>query len=181
MDTTSVETFDFNALGGTDTVTVNDMTGSAVKQVNIDLAGTIGGTAGDGQNDTVVINGTSGSDVISLSIENGALVISGLASKIVVDHFDFNDTIHINGLGGDDVIEASGIGTNGPKLVFDGGAGDDVLIGSGGNDTLLGGAGDDILRGNGGQDVLDGGSGANVVIQGLVQPSNVAHTDFHLV
>ena len=108
-------------------------------------------------------------------------MINGLASKIVVDHFDFNDTIHINGPGGDDVIEASAIGTNGPKLVFDGGDGADILIGGGGNDTLLGGAGDDVLLGGGGQDVLDGGPGNNTVIQSLVHPSNVAHTDFHLV
>jgi Ca2+-binding RTX toxin-like protein len=181
MDTRNVETFDFNALGGNDAITVNDMTGTAVKQVNLDLAGSPGGTVGDGLDDTVVINGTNGSDVITLSIENGALVINGLASKVVVDHFDFNDTVHINGLGGDDVIDASGLGTNGPKLVFDGGDGADILIGGGGNDTLLGGAGDDVLLGNGGQDILDGGTGNNVLIQGLVHASNVAHTDFHLV
>jgi Ca2+-binding RTX toxin-like protein len=42
--------------------------------------------------------------------------------------------------------------------------GDDVLIGSFGNDVLPGGPGDDVLIGNGGQDVLDGGPGSNTVI-----------------
>jgi Ca2+-binding RTX toxin-like protein len=51
-------------------------------------------------------------------------------------------------------------------LTFDGGDGDDVLVGGPGNDTLLGGNGDDVLIGGGGQDHLDGGPGDNVVING---------------
>jgi Ca2+-binding RTX toxin-like protein len=191
MDLNDVETIDFNALGGSDTVTVNNMAGTEVKLVNIDLAGTIGGTAGDDLADTVIINGTSGADNITLSIVNGALVVNGLASQIVIEHFDINDTIRINGLGGDDVIEASGVGANGLKLILDGGEGADILIGGAGNDTLLGGAGDDVLLGGPGFDVLDGGAGNNIVIQGdsLVGPaveahSNtaaLAHLDFHFV
>ena len=134
-----------------------------------------GGPGGDGAADKIVINGTGGDDVITLSLNsNGALVINGLASQVVIENFDFNDTITINGLGGNDVIEASGIGPGGPHLVFDGGAGDDVLIGSAGDDTLLGGLGDDVLLGGGGLDVLDGGPGGNVVIQSLV-----ANATFH--
>jgi Ca2+-binding RTX toxin-like protein len=185
MDTHGVETIDFNALGGADNVTVNDMTGTDVKQVTVDLAASIGGSTGDGQNDNIVINGTSGNDTIVLSIENGALVISGLASKVVIEHFDFNDTIHIAGLGGDDVIDASGIGANGPQLILDGGDGADVLVGSAGNDTLLGGAGDDVLIGGPGLDVLDGGPGNNILLQSLVghPVPGVApiHSDFHMV
>jgi Ca2+-binding RTX toxin-like protein len=49
-------------------------------------------------------------------------------------------------------------------LTANGGDGDDVLIGSAGNDILTGGLGDDVLIGNGGQDVLDGGPGSNTVI-----------------
>jgi Ca2+-binding RTX toxin-like protein len=181
MDMDNVETIDFHALGGNDSIAVNDLTGTDVKQVHVDLAGALGGISGDGQDDTVLINGTAGADTITLSIENGALVINGLASKVVIDHFDFNDTIRIAGLGGDDVINASGLGLNGPKLVLDGGDGADILIGGAGNDTLLGGAGDDILIGGGGQDILDGGPGSNVLIQSLVQAPNFAHADFHVV
>jgi Ca2+-binding RTX toxin-like protein len=169
MDTHGVEAVAFHALDGADTVTVNDMTGTDLQQVQVDLAATLGGTTGDGQNDTVVINGTSGNDAITLSIVNGALVIEGLASKVVIDHFDLNDTIRIAGLGGDDAIDASGLGSDAPKLVLDGGDGDDVLVGGGGNDTILGGAGDDVLIGGPGIDTLDGGPGNNVVIQSAVQ------------
>ena len=180
MDLNGVETIDFNALGGTDTVTINDMTRTDVKQVNVDLAG-------DGPNDTntIVINGTKGDDVISLSIENGALVINGLASKVVIEHFDPNDTIRIAGLSGDDVIDASGLGADGPKLILEGGNGADVLIGGGGNDTIDGGRGDDVLIGGGGNNVLLGGPGDNIVTQSAAPQfaSSVAPTDndFHIV
>src|SRR4029453_8211660 len=60
MDTRGVERVDFNALGGADPVTVNDLTGTDVTSVNVDLAGTIGGGAGDGSGDRVVVNGTNG-------------------------------------------------------------------------------------------------------------------------
>ena len=48
MDLNDVETIDFNALGGADIITVNDLSGTDVQKVNIDLAGTVGGTTGDG-------------------------------------------------------------------------------------------------------------------------------------
>ncbi|MDA9403181.1 beta strand repeat-containing protein [Bradyrhizobium sp. CCBAU 45389] len=175
MDTHGVETIAFNARGGADTINVGDMSGTDVTEVKIDLGGVPGNPGGDGAADKIVINGTGGDDVITLSLNsNGALVIDGLASQVVIENFDFNDTITINGLGGDDVIEASGVGPGGPHLVFDGSAGDDVLIGSAGNGTLLGGLGDDVLIGGGGTDVLDGGPGDNVVIQSLL-----AHASFH--
>ena len=42
MDTNDVETVAFNALGGADTINVNDLTGTDVTNVRIDLAGTPG-------------------------------------------------------------------------------------------------------------------------------------------
>src|SRR5262249_28866136 len=57
MDTHQVERVDFNALGGADTVTVNDLARTDVQNVNVDLAGSLGGTSGDGQTDRVVVNG----------------------------------------------------------------------------------------------------------------------------
>ena len=43
MDLNGVEQIDFNALGGADNITVNDLTGTDVTQVNIDLAAHAGG------------------------------------------------------------------------------------------------------------------------------------------
>lgn len=182
QDMDGVETIELNTFGGSDTVVINDLTGTDVKNVHVQLAPT---ADGDDTADTVLVNGTDGDDVITLTIENGSLVINGLASKVVIDNFDPElDTIKIAGLGGNDVIDASAIGVNGPKLIFDGGDGDDVLIGGAGNDTLLGGAGDDVLLGGPGADVLDGQGGDNVVIQdfgafqGWIEASAVK--DLHL-
>ena len=42
MDLNGVENIKFDALGGADTITVNDLTGTDVKQVNLDLGGSDG-------------------------------------------------------------------------------------------------------------------------------------------
>jgi Ca2+-binding RTX toxin-like protein len=173
MDLGSVEHIDFNALGGTDNITVNDLTGTGVSQVAIDLAAQPGSGIGDGQADTVTINGTSGDDVINITENNGVITVSGLATDVTITGFDANDHLVINGLGGDDVINASGL-SPGIQLTENGGDGNDILIGSPGNDTLSGGAGDDILIGNGGQDALDGGTGNNIQLQAVVNHGSVA-------
>jgi Ca2+-binding RTX toxin-like protein len=159
MDVGHTETIDLNTFGGNDTVTVNDLTGTGVSKVNIDLGN-------DGPGDTVIINGTAGNDVITLTNENGVIMVSGLATQVTISNFDANDSIVINGLGGDDVINASLM--SGMLVTENGGDGADVLIGSRGNDILHGDAGDDTLIGNGGQDVLDGGTGNNVLLLAAV-------------
>ena len=160
MDLKSMETVDINALGGADTITVDDQSKTDVRNVNIDLGQAGGG--GDGAADTVVINATDASDVITVANNNGVVTVTGLAETVTIKNFEATDRLVINGLGGDDVITASGL--SGMLFTANGGDGDDVLIGSPGNDTLSGGAGDDVLIGGGGQDVLDGGTGNNVVL-----------------
>jgi Ca2+-binding RTX toxin-like protein len=166
MDVNGTERIDINALGAADTITVNDLSGTDVDLVNIDLG--VGGNP-DNVAETIVINATNGDDVISINNDNGVVTISGLASDVKITNFDANDTIVINGLGGDDVIVGAGL--SGMKLVANGDDGDDVLVGSPGNDKLAGGAGDDVLIGLGGQDVLDGGPGANTVLNSVTDPA----------
>ncbi|HEY6640751.1 hypothetical protein [Povalibacter sp.] len=165
MDANDVERITFNALGGADNIVINDMTGTDLTQVDLDL-GAAGG--GDGQVDTVTINATNGDDVIVLTLQDGDLMIDGLASRVVISDFDVTDNLVINGLGGDDVIEASTLTALGMRLTLSGGDGDDILLGGAGNDTLLGGAGDDVLLGGDGVDILDGGPGDNIIIQNLL-------------
>jgi Ca2+-binding RTX toxin-like protein len=162
MDLNDVEKIDFRALGGADNIVVNDLAGTDVTNVSLDLAGTLGGTTADGQADTITINATNGDDVIQIFGDASGIRVLGLGSEFDVLHFDAFDRLVINGLGGDDVIEASGL--DGIQLVADGGAGNDVLIGSAGNDILSGGLGDDVLIGGLGVDILDGGPGDNVLI-----------------
>jgi Ca2+-binding RTX toxin-like protein len=159
-----METIDFNALGGADTINVNDLTGTGVKNVNIDLASPSGSGVGDGQADTIIINATSGADTIFVSSSGGVITVSGLAETVRITGAEAaNDRLVINGLGGDDIIDAAGL-MGGIQLTANGGEGNNVLIGSPGNDVLTGGSGDDILIGGGGLDVLNGGAGNNILI-----------------
>ena len=75
MDLNGVENIQFNALGGADTITVNDLTGTDVTQVNLDLG--VNG-ASDGAADTVIINATNGDDAIFVSSNNGVVTVTGL-------------------------------------------------------------------------------------------------------
>ena len=164
MDLNSIETINVAALGGADTITVNDLTGTDTSQVNINLAGINGAPMPIA--DTVVINGTDGSDAITISTNNGVVTVTGLAETVTISNFETNDHIVINGLGGDDVVMATGL--TGMQLTANGGDGADVLIGSAGDDILNGDAGDDVLIGGPGVDVLNQGPGNGVVIQAPV-------------
>jgi Ca2+-binding RTX toxin-like protein len=130
------------------------------------LASTLGGSAGDGQADRVLVEGTNGDDVITVGGSSGAATIIGLHATVAVSGVEpARDALEIRTLAGDDVVEASGLAASVATLTADGGDGDDVLIGSAGADTLRGAAGDDVLLGGPGVDTLDGGPGSNIVIQ----------------
>jgi Ca2+-binding RTX toxin-like protein len=167
MDVDGVETVNVAALGGGDTITVNDLSGTAVAQVNIDLANPPGTGTGDGAADTVVVNGTNDDDAITVVGDASATDVGGsLAAAVHITGAEADkDRLVVQAQAGNDVVEATGLAATGIQLTADGGDGDDVLVGGDGNDTLLGGAGDDILNGGPGQDILDGGPGDNVLFQ----------------
>jgi Ca2+-binding RTX toxin-like protein len=166
MDTAGVETVDFNALGGADKVTVNDLTGTDVKTVDADLAATLGGNAGDRQIDSVVVDATNGKDAVEAAGRGTAVAVTGVAATVIIKNTDpATDALTINGRDGDDSLDAAQLAADSMVLTLDGGAGDDILVGGNGNDTLFGRDGDDILVGGPGQDVLDGGPGLNVIEQ----------------
>jgi Ca2+-binding RTX toxin-like protein len=166
MDLDDVEVTDLNALGGTDTITVNDLTGTDLTELAGDLAGTIGGTAGDGQADNIIVNGTNGDDVALVTGSGSSVSVAGLPARVNLTNSEgANDRLTVNGLAGDDVIDASGLAAGVIQFVADGGTGDDALIGSDGNDVLSGGPGDDVLLGGPGTDVIDGGDGDDVEVQ----------------
>jgi Ca2+-binding RTX toxin-like protein len=164
MDVDGVENVNFNALGGADTITVNDLSGTDVTAVNLNLAGNSGG--GDGQADTVIVNGTNGDDVVTAAGDSTGTAVFGLAAQVNITGAEAaNDRLVVKLLDGDDVLVGASLSAGAIALTADGGNGSDVLIGGSGNDTLLGGDGDDVLVGGPGSDVLDGGTGGNVLIQ----------------
>jgi Ca2+-binding RTX toxin-like protein len=164
MDLNDVEGIDFNALGGADTVVVNDLSGTDVTELNLNLAAT--GGAGDAQPDNVIVQGTSGDDVILAFGDATGTSVLGLAARVNMTGAEAaNDRLTINALAGDDVVEASGLGAAAIGLIVNGGDGNDVIIGGDGNDTLNGNAGDDVIIGGPGIDVIDGGGDDDVIIQ----------------
>jgi Ca2+-binding RTX toxin-like protein len=144
MDLDDVEQIDINALAGTDTIAVHDVTGTDLKKVNIDLAGALGGTTTDGQADQVIVQGTNGDDVVQVSSANGVISITGLAAVVNITHADGGlDVLKLQMQGGADVINASGLAAGQMLLQIEGGLGNDLVIGSAGNDLVFGGDGDD--------------------------------------
>ncbi|MEH1943974.1 MAG: calcium-binding protein [Nostoc sp.] len=86
---------------------------------------------------------------------------------------DTAERFEVNGGGGDDIFDVNNLGGTAVNAVsFAGGAGNDLLDGSGtatplsgfggeGNDSLYGGTGNDNLYGDAGNDILRGGAGSD--------------------
>jgi hypothetical protein len=106
MDLDGIETIDVRALGGTDSVTVNDLTGTDVRRVDVDLAAELGGSTGDTLADTVTVAGTKGDDSIAVDANGAAVEVSGLSALVRITHADpTSDTLIIDPVTGvDDVV-----------------------------------------------------------------------------
>ena len=164
MDTHGVEQVDFNALGGADTVTVNDLSRTDVKNVNVDLAGTLGGTTGDGQADRVVVNGTPLNDAINVAGDTSGVTVFGLRTEVSVQHQEPTDQLFVQGLGGNDSISAIALAAGAASEFIEGGDGNDSIAGGPGAETLLGGNGNDTIDGNGGSDRAALGAGGDTFV-----------------
>jgi len=160
MDVNGVEEVDLQVLGGADIVTVNSLAGTELTQVNVDLAGTLGGSSGDAQPDSVIVNGSDGVDNVSVAGGITGTLVTGLPVIVNVSIAEAaSDRITINALGDDDNVQATGLASGIIGLTLSGGAGDDLLIGSGGGDTLNGDDDDDTIIGAGGSDLAFLGNG----------------------
>lgn len=159
LDINGVERAEIRPMGGADSVAIGDLSGTELVTVDLDLAA-------DGLTDTCTVDGTALDDAVTLTASPGAgPSVLGLHTAVTLVRTDPQDRLAINALAGDDVVDASSLAAGVVTLAIDGGDDDDVLIGSGGADTIRGGNGDDVLIGGPGADVLDGGPGSNVVIQ----------------
>jgi len=93
IDLTDVERIQFEAQGQhPDNITINDLTGTDVKQVALDLGG---GAGGDGQVDKVFINATHG-QAITVADNNGLVTVSGLTNTLTISNFEANLELVIN-------------------------------------------------------------------------------------
>ncbi|CCC96833.1 calcium-binding protein [Azospirillum baldaniorum] len=124
-------------------------------------------TGGNGS-DTLIAG--DGDDVLYIDADD-ALVSGGAGFDTVYVQGDGNLTLDLTASGiervfsgsGNDILTATGSVT---LVEINGGAGDDLLVGSAFDDTLRGDAGNDTLYGGDGNDVLVGGSGDNVLFGG---------------
>jgi Ca2+-binding RTX toxin-like protein len=175
MDLDDVESIVAKTLGGADDLVVNDLSGTDLVNVAADLSAIGGGD--DGQQDAVVVNGTTGDDVAVVTGSGPNAQVTGLPARVSVSGaIAGSDRLTVNGLAGADVVDASELSADTALLTLDGGDGDDVLIGGEGNDVLLGGAGDDVLIGGPGDDTIDGGSGDNVVVDARAAKTVISAT-----
>ncbi|HET8973495.1 MAG TPA: hypothetical protein VFN63_09430 [Pseudolabrys sp.] len=136
MDLNSVERIELNALGGADNITINDLTGTDVKEVAIDLG--VGA-------DNITIDAQTGTDLKQFAIDlgaddqadtvkiamngpftvtdvNGVVTVSDLTSTVTIVNFD-EDTDHlvINGQNQPvTVAAASSNNTGGTSTASDG-------------------------------------------------------------
>ncbi|MEX0784299.1 MAG: calcium-binding protein [Dehalococcoidia bacterium] len=110
MDTDDVEIVDLNALGGVDSVTVNDLAATDVTAVNVDLASPAGTGTGDGVADLVKVLGTAGVDTITVAGNASGVTVTGLAATVgIVGLEAANDTLQIDTLGGVDNVGSAGL------------------------------------------------------------------------
>ena len=143
MDLDDVESIDFRALGGADTVIVGDLVGTDVTAAGVDLRGPNGG--GDGAADAVTVNGTQGPTRSAPRAMPAASTVFGLQAAVnIFGPEQVNDRLTLNGLAGDDVLDATSLEADGIQLTMNGGLGADIFIGSEGDDLVNGGDGDDV-------------------------------------
>ena len=146
------------------TTTVNDDTllggaGDDLIDGGIEDDSLWGGTGND------VLQGQSGDDLLvggpgddTLRAGNGTDVLFGDDGDdyLIGGSFGFD---HMKGGAGNDILQGTG-----DRTLQEGGAGDDQLLGSSAFDYLFGGSGDDYLVGGLSLDTLDGGSGNDILI-----------------
>jgi len=137
MDLDGVEQVDTHTLDGADTVTVNDLSGTAITGVGISLAGALDPKAGDHANDHVAVNATDRADTVQIAgVQADGVTVEGLQALVRIIFVDGpSDAITFNALDGDDTVDATGVAAGVASLIVDGGAGTDFL--RGGQGTVL--------------------------------------------
>lgn len=166
MDTNEVENVKINALGGTDAITLDDLSATSVSQVNIDLGATPGVSGGDSLSDTITVTGTSNADNVQVFGNGSSYVVSGLSTIVNVTNSEGDfENLKINLVGGNDGFDASMLPAGVIHLLtVDGGAGDDTIHGSQGADMLLGDDGSDLITGGRGNDAAFMGAGDDTFV-----------------
>ena len=151
MDVNDTEAVQFNALGGADDVTVHDLQGTDVRQVNLNLLASTGG--GDGQTRQRDRRGQQRQRRRHRQRSAGGGVSAerpGRGRHHPRRRADRQADRELARRAGTS-SSRRGLDADAIRFAADGGTGNDVLIGGAGNDTLLGGDDNDVLIGAGRQ------------------------------
>jgi hypothetical protein len=105
MDMDNIERLDVTALGGIDTVTVADMTGTDFRQADVDLAAA--GGAADGAADIVTVTGTAGADRVSVGAAGARVDVDGLKTSVNLIGSEVADRLQVNTLDGNDDVQVA--------------------------------------------------------------------------
>src|SRR5262249_24899868 len=130
MDLNGLEVVDVIPLGGADTVTVNDLTRTALALVHVAL-GADAFHHGDGQADAVLVNGTNGDDniqIVGSAIGATSLTVAGLSAQVDITDSEPIDHLTVNTLGGFDRVDTSGLDAGVIGLTVDLGDGQDAGV-----------------------------------------------------
>jgi hypothetical protein len=134
LDMAGITAIGFQTGAGADAVTVNDLTGTGLADLDVDLGG-------DGQADRVTINGRPEADTV-LAVPGptpGRVDVIGLATAVRIGGADGpGDQLVVNGDAGGDQFTIDHVVTGATTVGFDGGAGHDhdITNGSQGADTF---------------------------------------------
>jgi Ca2+-binding RTX toxin-like protein len=93
MDTVDVERLDLAALGGADTITVDDLAGTSLNRANIDLSSA--GT-GDGATDTVIVNALAATDHPRIHQDASDVTVTGLQPVTQITGGETTDVLQVN-------------------------------------------------------------------------------------
>jgi Ca2+-binding RTX toxin-like protein len=102
MDMDGVERLDLDALGGVDTIRIDDMSGTDFRRADVDL-----GDA-DGAVDVLTVNGTATDDRVSVVADDGSVAVNGLTPQTRITGSEVTDRLQINTLDGNDRADVDG-------------------------------------------------------------------------
>ncbi len=106
MDLNNVDALDLATFGGTDTVTLGDLSGTDLDRAAIDL-GAVRGGASDGQLDTITVNGTNKADQVHVTADGSAVDVHGLHTGVQVTGADTRDQLQLSTGAGNDKVSVS--------------------------------------------------------------------------
>lgn len=146
LDLNGIEVLNVATLGGADHVTVGDLTGTGVKQVNVNLGG-FDGTP-DTTADIVSVLGTDKDETVTFTSNGTETLVKGLVVQTDIANADSIDTVNVQAGGGNDIFNLSNLAGVVPVLALDGGDGIDTVTIKGSN------AGEEISLLNNGPQAL---------------------------